>query len=251
MLQNSYKKNIRKIGISLLICLWFGFVFTASSLFVGLLYYLFRNPINALSSSPLVTNLLLTILVYALAISITFYLPKLFKPEYQELLKFNLKESGFGGLLKWRDLFLAPSGWLVYLLLTVGLGLLADKIIPWYDATQKQDLGFTSQMIVTSFDKLTVFLMLVIVAPITEELLFRGYLYGKLRKKISVISATLLVSLLFGLAHGSWNVGVDTFALSLVMCIIREETGSIYPTILMHMLKNGIALYALIKMGML
>jgi membrane protease YdiL (CAAX protease family) len=50
-------------------------------------------------------------------------------------------------------------------------------------------------------------------------------------------------SVLFGLIHGQWNVGVDVFVLSMVACSLREVTGSIWAGILLHMLKNALAFY--------
>jgi membrane protease YdiL (CAAX protease family) len=83
--------------------------------------------------------------------------------------------------------------------------------------------------------------------------LFRGYLYGKLRKITPIWVAIVMTSLTFGVAHLwtggdgplQWAVMIDTFVLSLVMCVMREHTGAIWITILMHMAKNGLAFYLL------
>ena len=89
------------------------------------------------------------------------------------------------------------------------------------------------------------FISLVVVAPVAEELIFRGWLYGKLRAKIPAIPAMLVVSILFGIVHGQWNVGVTVFVMSIAMCTLREITGTIWGGILIHILKNGIAFYFL------
>ena len=86
---------------------------------------------------------------------------------------------------------------------------------------------------------------LVFIAPIAEEILMRGWLYGKLRTKLKAPLAILLVSLVFALLHGQWNVGVTVFSLSLVLCTLREITGTIWSGIILHMLSNGIAFYLL------
>ena len=86
---------------------------------------------------------------------------------------------------------------------------------------------------------------------------FRGFLYGKIRgrlneivsDKISMMISIFLVSLLFGIVHLQWNVGVNVFAMSIVLCGLREITGTIYSGILLHMLKNGIAFYLLFVLG--
>ena len=49
--------------------------------------------------------------------------------------------------------------------------------------------------------------------------------------------------------HFQWNVGVNVFALSVVLCALREITGTIYAGILTHMIKNGVAFYLLYLVG--
>ncbi len=238
-----------KLGYSLLIIIWVALFFVISNLLVaGALYLL--NRFNLLASfSKLVKIFLMSLIIYGLTIWLVLKIPKLFKNSLQEKLSLPWREMGLGGWLKWRDLLLAPSGWLVYLILSISLAIIASKIIPWYDFNQKQDLGFNFSMAVNNFDKVAIYIMLVILAPIAEEILFRGYLFTKLRSHLSLISAIIITSLLFGLAHGAWNVGVSTFALSVVSCVIREYTGSLYVPILIHMINNGVALFALIVTG--
>ena len=92
-------------------------------------------------------------------------------------------------------------------------------------------------------------MILAIIAPIAEELIFRGWLYGKLRIKIPKWVAILITSFLFGLIHLQWNVGVTVFCMSVVMCILREITGTIYAGMLVHMLSNGIAFFLVYVVG--
>lgn len=67
--------------------------------------------------------------------------------------------------------------------------------------------------------------------------------------KASMAVSTLLTSLLFGIVHLQWNVGVTVFALSVVLCAMREITGTTYAGILTHMIKNGVAFYMLFILG--
>ena len=89
------------------------------------------------------------------------------------------------------------------------------------------------------------FLTLVVIAPIAEEMLFRGFFYGGLRRSFGIILSSLLVSVVFGALHMQWNVGVNVFALSLVLCGLRELTGGIWAGVVLHMVKNAIAFYGL------
>ena len=164
-------------------------------------------------------------------------------------------ELGLSGMPTWTDIGLAPIGLVVSLLLAAGLVALFS-LFPWFDAEEAQNVGFNFYL--NGLDRLIAFITLVIVAPIAEEVIFRGWLYGKLRGKtsaqmnnvLSMVLSSLLVSVLFGVVHMQWNVGVNVFAMSLVMCGLREITGTIYAGILLHMLKNGLAFYLLYVLGM-
>lgn len=152
--------------------------------------------------------------------------------------KINL---GLGGWLTWQQLLLGVAAFVVAMVMsTIVLGLVS-QIFPGVNLEQAQDIGLTADMINNRFELGLVFLLLVIVAPMAEELLFRGYIYGRLRSITSVATSTIITSVLFGLAHGQLNVGVVTFVLSIVMCLVREASESIHPAFVIHILKNGIA----------
>lgn len=163
-------------------------------------------------------------------------------------------DLGLSGVPTWTDIGLAPVGFIVATLLAAGLVAIFN-IFPWFDAEQTQEVGFS--IYVTGFDRIVAFVILVLVAPIAEELIFRGWLYGKLRPMLSermsnaasIAISIFLVSLLFGIIHLQWNVGVNVFAMSVVLCGLREVTGTIYAGILMHMVKNGVAFYLLYVLG--
>ena len=178
-------------------------------------------------------------IIYALALFLIIWAPiKFFKKK-----PLSRKNLGLDDLPTWTDLGLAPVGFIVYLILASILVAIFQKF-PFFDADQAQELGY--QMLNNGFDRIVAFFALCIIAPIAEELIFRGWLYAKLRtkipgKKLSLILSILLVSVLFGLLHGQWNVGVNVFAMSIVLCVLREITGTIYSGILLHILKNTVA----------
>ncbi len=165
------------------------------------------------------------------------------------------EELGLKGMPTWTDIGLAPIGYIVANLLTVGISLVF-QLFPWYNAEEAQDVGYSTFLVGT--DRIMAFLILVVVAPIVEEVIFRGWLYGKLREMLgekagkwgSIAIAILIVSLLFGILHGQWNVGVTVFAMSVVVCALREITGTIYAGILVHMIRNGLGFYLLYVVGM-
>lgn len=146
------------------------------------------------------------------------------------------------------DIGLAPIGYIVYIFFANIIVNLMSNIFQWFNAGQEQDVGFN--YFGTHLDQVFAMLAIVFVAPIAEELIMRGWLYGKVRQKLkNVPLAIILVSLLFAVLHGQWNVGVTVFVLSVVLCTLREVTGTIWAGMLLHMLSNGIAFYLLLNMG--
>lgn len=81
------------------------------------------------------------------------------------------------------------------------------------------------------------FIIMVIFAPITEEIIFRKLLIERTVKYGDHI-AILLSGLMFGLFHGNLNQFVYAFALGLCYGFIYVKTGKVRYTILLHMLNN-------------
>src|SRR3954462_2594567 len=84
-------------------------------------------------------------------------------------------------------------------------------------------------------------LVVIVVAPVCEELFFRGFLFTVLRQRLSFWVAALIDGVLFGFVHGSLVIVPILAALGVVFCYVYERTGSIFPTIALHALNNTIA----------
>ncbi len=242
---------------------WTGFCFLFSQYFIAFLAIRVFGFTSAQLQEPL--NLAIyDLIVYALMVALNVGIPYLFFKTHKISQKFkDLKVTrenlGLNGLPTWLDIGLAPVGLIAYFLIAAIFTFAFSAIFPWFDAGQAQDVGFNS--LYSGFDRLAAFFALVVVAPVAEEIIFRGWLYGKLRALIpekvrlpfisyayfplSLVLSIFIVSALFGLLHLQWNVGVNVFCLSLVLCALREATGTIHSGILLHMLKNGIAFYIL------
>lgn len=165
-------------------------------------------------------------------------------PQFTNLPDFatSREELGLKDLPTVIDVGLAPVSYVVYLVLS-GIFTSIMSAFTWFNAEETQDVGFG--YFITTGDRVVAMIALVFIAPIAEEIIMRGWLYGKLREKLKIPVAMLLTSLLFGFLHGQWNVSVGVFALSLVLCGLREITGTIWSGMLLHMLSNGIAFYLL------
>ena len=83
-----------------------------------------------------------------------------------------------------------------------------------------------------------------IVAPIIEELVFRGILFFKLRIAIPRVLAILISATVFGIAHFNLVQGVYATLLGIVFAIIYDRTGKLIYPIFAHMAANTFALFA-------
>lgn len=132
--------------------------------------------------------------------------------------------------------------------LTVGV---VSSLISGLNVDQKQQIGFDSAH--GSAQLAMTFVSLVVLAPLAEEIMVRGFLYSSLKKAMRMRYAVVLTSLIFAAAHlpegGAagplYIAALDTFVLSLVLIYLREKTGSLWPCITLHAIKNGIAFTAL------
>jgi len=231
----AHNKVAQAIALPLWVLIGFG---VALVIVQQLVYILVDLGVSFTNVDSSILNAVIAAVIYILSIAIVIGIPWYIRRDFV-----TREDLGMTRLPNWTDIFLSPVGFIIYL---IGSGLLvyiASQIIPGFNADQTQSTGFTHLMYYSQY--LVAFITLIIVAPLAEEILFRGFLYGKLRKIMPVWVAMIITSALFGFVHGQWNVGVDVFALSLVLCGLREVTGNIWAGMLLHMIKNGIAFYIL------
>ncbi len=152
---------------------------------------------------------------------------------------------------QWRDIGYAAMAYGLYFLTYMGVLLIASNAIPALNVDQEQQIGF--EQIRNNSELLLAFISLVVLPPLWEETVFRGFLFSSLRAKFRLRYAIIITSIMFGIVHlqfGSgapllWVAAIDTFILSCFLCLLREKTGAIYASMLLHALKNSIAFYFL------
>jgi membrane protease YdiL (CAAX protease family) len=86
--------------------------------------------------------------------------------------------------------------------------------------------------------KIVLFINIIILAPICEELIFRGFLFHRLSEKYSTATGVILSSLIFALLHVS---PVGAFMFGIIMCWIYMKTQSLWVPVGIHFLNNAIA----------
>lgn len=240
MWRNFFKKFVeRKMWLGLVLPVWVIVSFAFVQVVLGAILRVLSSvgvPFKAVNEA--VFNSVVSALIYVLTIAMVIGLPWLIK-KYRT----SRQDLGLQQLPTWLDLLIAPAGFIVYIILSAIFVMIATHVLPFVDQNQVQNTGFSK--LTQWFEYALAFVTLVVIAPAAEEVLFRGYLLGKLMKHIPVWLAAVLTSLLFAAAHGAWNVGIDVFALSLVLCFLRIKTKRLWPGILIHMIKNGLAFYLL------
>jgi hypothetical protein len=80
----------------------------------------------------------------------------------------------------------------------------------------------------------------VIVAPFTEELFFRGFLFKGLREKYGWINALMFSSIIFALFHGQIATLIPTFLIGALFAYMYQRTESVYPGMLLHFTINAV-----------
>lgn len=82
----------------------------------------------------------------------------------------------------------------------------------------------------------------VFIAPLVEELFFRGFIYNILKKHTGILTAALVSGLFFGAVHISLVQCIILTIFGIVQCFLYEHTRSIVYPMLLHMIFNGIAM---------
>jgi CAAX protease family protein len=109
-----------------------------------------------------------------------------------------------------------------------------------------RDLGFGESV----FGGIAAGILIIGAAPISEEIFFRGFVFGGLRRRLPLWPAAAIAGVIFGVFHftGISSLGVlpQLAVLGLLLCWLYEKTGSIWPPIIVHMLNNTLAFIVIV-----
>lgn len=215
--------------------LWVAICFVGAQVLVAVVMALLGEGLRSLASEDTLA-LLLRLMMLVVMVAALLGMPRLWGEEIPR------RQLGLARPLKWSDIGWAIVGVIAAYIASMLLAVVAQWLLVWIDMAEPQNLGLSA--LTPGVEMTMAFMVLVVVGPIVEEVVFRGYLYGRLQAlHVRFWARTLLVSGLFAVAHWQWNVALDVFALSVIMCLLREKTGSLWPSIVMHMIKNGVAFY--------
>jgi len=81
------------------------------------------------------------------------------------------------------------------------------------------------------------YISICLLAPITEEIIFRGIVFQRLALKWNVTAGIIVSSVIFAIGHFPYNF-IGAFAYGVVLCIVYKKSGSLYVPIVFHMIVN-------------
>ncbi len=121
---------------------------------------------------------------------------------------------------------LAPA---LYLAVTVAMMALPEA---WLDSYAEASSGVSGGGVIG--------IVAVLVAPVVEEFIFRGLIMTRLAQAMPGWLAAALSAAIFGLCHGHPVWFAYTFVLGVLFGLMDLRLGSIWPSILAHMVFNGV-----------
>tara|TARA_Y100001968_G_scaffold223690_1_gene206328 strand:+ start:4594 stop:5940 length:1347 start_codon:yes stop_codon:yes gene_type:complete len=155
-----------------------------------------------------------------------------------------------GGWLQWKikpfkeAIIKSISGWLMIMPLVLLVGWLMTEIFGDQGGSNPLlDLVLSSNEFLPL---LLLFVTTVVLAPVFEELVFRGILLPVLISRMGKIIGLVLSALIFALAHLSVGELPPLFALGIGLGLMRLSSGRLLPCALMHSLWNGVTFASLL-----
>jgi uncharacterized protein len=153
----------------------------------------------------------------------------------------NRAADRFGGRVWLADLVIGLGGG-VAVLFTAGLVQLAMRGAG-VQQTQMLDYTWVRQLPAAQFG--LIWVAGTILAPLAEELFFRGILFRAYLETKGPLVAYALSSLIFSLLHLNLPAAPALFVLGLLLAAIYHRTGSLTPAIIAHGFNNGVAFLVL------
>lgn len=181
------------------------------------------NTATKLTSVFLLISSIITILIFILIFKIR-------KKNYKEELQFNKTKNN--NLII--GIVLGFSGWLV------NSGILS--IILENNLFKGQFQRMNDMLSPVMEGNIFILILTVgIIAPFTEEFIFRGVIYKTLNKRISVKWSIIIQGILFGVFHMNFIQGIYATFLGILFGYLTYKSKSIWPAIIMHITNNLIA----------
>ena len=221
--------------------LWVLFFFVAYIVIYGGIEFVFKMNLWNLGRQADMWELIVTIICGGILVFCMYKVhTKLFKPTVKR--KFQLMDLIFVFVTY---ITLRFSSYLIYNLWSSwAYGTGRSKLVDFFF---RANLPLTTDKFIFALEALG----LVCFAPLLEEFLFRGFLNNLLRGKMNAFVRMSIVSILFTVAHmpyiHNWIQFIDYLIGSIVLFLVYERRRSLFDSILLHSLYNGLLLILFIE----
>lgn len=151
--------------------------------------------------------------------------------------QFGLRRARF-----WRALGWLVVAYLSFLMLTAAW--LAIMQALGVSVDQNDDLPGELGADDSTLALIVVGILVTVIAPMAEELFFRGYFFTALRNWKGVPLAAIITGAVFGGIHVGSSPPVFLFPLAIfgvLLCLLYWRTGSLFPCIVLHCINNSVA----------
>ena len=207
--------------LSFLKALWIIISIMLCQLVIGIITYPLMHWLEVLSPNALTfVSELLNIACYAFVVYV-FYLSR----------GYHLSFAKIKGKLSHKALWL--------LLMTIGAILVIEPFMAFLLEYVTVSPILVEMMDQAKAQPVAMFFVIVISAPVIEELMFRGVLLKGLSEKYGVKWGIILSALLFGLFHLNWHQMLTATVVGLIYGWVATETKSVRYTILLHAMNNA------------
>lgn len=191
------------------------------------------GPMPTLSASSLLASMLLQTLLYLPMVVRFVLLPK--------------REREHMGLRRALRLVLSSVG-IILLFSSLLSALHVDTLIMQLTGCPEQQDVVQSMMDGNAAQRLVLAAAAIIMAPIGEEVCFRGFVYNILRQRAGVWAATLATGVLFGAVHASLVQFLPLAFFGGVQCIIYERSKTLWVPMAVHAVFNSLSVLFILFM---
>lgn len=139
---------------------------------------------------------------------------------------------------------LGGYGILVVILGVSGLGSPSGALTGYLAALQSGERLIANMQTLPA--KVLLFVLICIVAPLVEELIFRGFVYAGLRRRMNVSAAVLASAVIFALMHTNPQGILPITLIGIVLASLYERNRSIVPSVICHALNNTLVFFIMI-----
>lgn len=222
------KKALKLIGFLIVLFIVYVFILmtvsTLTHITIGSVYGM-----NSTETNNFIEN---NIFIISLMVDVVFIICLLIKGG-------SIKECKFNKINK--------KDYLYIILLSFGLevllGVLAAPLMKNFSSYNE-----VAKTISSSRNSIFSLISVVVLIPICEEIIFRGVIFGYLKKRYNLVISLIIQALVFAFMHGNIVQGIYTFILGLVLGIIYIYTNSLYGSMLMHIIYNLLGSVVLSKL---